>query len=90
MNIKSLATLAIAAGILIAPIAQAHAYKLTFNSQTGKWSGECVDGHRWIIGDGLTQPTEYQAEVICAKHGGMALADDGKPGGASKKQALRK
>ncbi|SFJ66507.1 hypothetical protein [Aerobium aerolatum] len=91
MNTKSLAKIAVAAAILIAPIAQAHAYKLTFNSQTGKWSGECVDGHRWIIGNGQTQPTQYQAERICAKHGGMALADeDGKPAGANSKQALKK
>lgn len=91
MDMKSLAKIAVAAAFLVAPIAQAHAYKLTFNSETGKWSGECKDGHRWIIGDGLTQPTQYQAERICAKHGGMVLSDqDGKPAGANNKQALRK
>lgn len=59
MNIKSFAKIAIAAGILIAPIAQAHAYTITYNSENGKWRGQCKDGHHWIIGDGLTQPTEY-------------------------------
>ncbi len=91
MNIKSFTKIAIAAAILIAPLTQAHAYTLTFNSETGKWGGKCKDGHSWIIGDGLTQPTQSQAERICAKHGGMVLSDqDGKPAGANNKQALGK
>lgn len=91
MNMKSLIRITIAAGILITPLAQAHAYQLTFSSKTGKWSGQCEDGHRWIIGDGMTQPTESQAEKICAKHGGMRLSDDdGKPAGATTKQRLKK
>lgn len=90
MNLKSLTKIAIALGILIAPLAQAHAYTITYNSVDGKWRGQCKDGHRWIIGDGLTQPTQYQAGRICAKHGGMVLSDqDGKPAGANNKQALR-
>ena len=34
MNMKSLIRITIATGILIAPLAQAHAYQLTFSSKT--------------------------------------------------------
>lgn len=88
MTMKSLAGIAVAAAVLIAPMAQAHAYKLTFDSQTKKWSGVCADGHQWVIGNGASQPTESQAEAICAKHGGLAVADeDGKQAGAKNKSA---
>lgn len=86
MSLNSVVKFSIAVGMLLAPIAQAHAYKITYDSQTRKWSGVCADGHQWTIGNGSSQPSESQAEKICAKHGGMATGNqDGKPDGAKSK-----
>ena len=75
MTMKKIATLAVLSVITLTAVSEAHAYKL-IRWDDGTWSGECRDGHRWRIGDGTTQPTESQAEAICAKHNGLVIGVD--------------
>lgn len=70
-NIK----IAFAAFIVAASVVPANAFKITYDSDTKKWSGQCKDGHQFVVGDGSSQLTESQAAKICAKHGGMRTND---------------
>lgn len=74
MYIKNI-QIAFVAFIIAVSVGPANAYKIIYDSDTKVWSGQCKDGHQFVVGDGSSQLSESQAAKICAKHGGLRIND---------------
>lgn len=83
MFIKTSARVALAAIVLIGPVASAHAYSIHYKN--GKYSVTCDNGDRWWRGDGTQQITHADAANICAKRGSSLITSDGAPSTGWKK-----
>lgn len=75
MITRTAAKLAIVSAVLIAPIAQAHAYSIHYKN--GRYSVTCENGDRWTVGDGSQQISHETAARICAKRGSSIIANPG-------------
>lgn len=72
---KTIAKLALVSAVLIAPLAQAHAYSIHY--QNGRYTVTCDNGDRWTVGDGSQQISHETAARICAKRGSSIMTNDG-------------